>query len=247
MNSISNVLTLSKKELKVTFTSPLVYILTGGFSLVIGWLFYNHILFSKDLYSATLTQSVLGPIFGNMNFIFLFLAPLLTMKSFSEEKKFGTLDLLLMSTISKRQIILGKFIANVATAIFMLLFSLIFPLVLSFSGYNDWGVVVSSYIGIILSIMAYISVGMFASSLTDNQIIAAFSAFAMLFVIILLALSSNASSNYFVGHFFGYLSIPTHAQAFARGAINSYGVVYFISFIAFFLHLILKVLDSRNW
>ena len=247
MTAISNSLAICQKELKDAFVTPLVYVLTGVFCVIIGWLFFNYIILSKDLQSATLTQSVLTPVFGNINFIFLFLAPLLTMKSFAEEKRVGTIDLLQMSQLSAGQIILGKFMANVGVALFMLFFSLVFPLVLAFSGYNDWGIILSNYVGILFSIMAYISVGMFASSLTDNQLIAALLGFAILMVTLLLALSTNASNNYIVGQIFSYFSVAAHFNRFASGAIVSYSLVFYITFIAFFLNLVRVVLGSRNW
>lgn len=247
MSAISKTLAVCQKELKDAFVTPLVYVLTGVFCIIIGWLFFNYILLSKNLHAASLSQSVLIPVFGNINFIFLFLAPLLTMKSFAEEKRVGTIDLLQMSQLTAGQIIAGKFFANVGVALFMLLFSLVFPLVLAFSGHNDWGIIISNYAGIILSIMAYIAVGMFASSLTDNQMIAALVSFALLMVSLLLALSSNASTNYMVGQIFSYFSIPFHFNRFSSGAITSYSIVFFITFITFFLNLVRVVIKARNW
>ncbi len=247
MGLFRSTLAVCQKELKDAFVTPLVYVLTGVFCIIIGWLFFNYILLSKDLQSATLTQSVLSPVFGNINFIFLFLAPLLTMKSFAEEKKAGTIDLLQMSQLNSTQIILGKFLSNVIVTLFMLMFSLVFPLVLAFSGYNDWGIIIANYVGIILSVMAYISVGMFASSVTDNQLIAALSSFAILMVTLLLALSTNASTNYIVGELFSYFSIAVHFNRFASGAVISYSVVFYLTFVAFFLNLVRVVLNARNW
>ena len=172
MNYVQKILILTKKELKDTFTSPLIYILTGLFSFMIGWLFFNYILQSKEMTSATMTQGVITPIFGNINFIFVFLCPLITMRSFAEEKSKHTLDLLLRSQLSEMQIILGKYLSLVTSLFFMLSFTLLFPVILALSGYSDWGVVGSSYVGILLSIMTYTAVGIFCSSLTDNQIVA---------------------------------------------------------------------------
>ncbi|MBT3584602.1 MAG: ABC transporter permease subunit [Halobacteriovoraceae bacterium] len=244
---IRGITTLWKKESRDFFSSPLVYILAGIFCALMGWLFYNYLIASKDITNKTLSMSILIPTYGNMNFIFLFLAPLLTMKLFSEEKKLHTLDLLLQSNLNHFQIIAGKFLAGLTVMLFMLSLTLIFPIILSFSGYNDWGTVASSYAGIVFSIMCYLSVGIFASSLTDNQIVAALSGFGILMFLMLLVLTSNATHNVLLQQIFSYLSTPYHFESFVRGAFRSYNLIYFVSFIGFFFYLTHKSLDSRNW
>ncbi len=241
------VMILAKKELRDAFTSPLIYILTGLFSLMMGWLFFNYLLQSKEMTTTTMTQAVIMPIFGNINFIFIFLCPLITMRSFAEEKKQHTLDLLLRSDLSEMQIILGKFISNILMVFFMLSLTFLFPLILSFSGYSDWGVVASSYLGIALSIMCYTAVGLFCSSLTDNQIVASLLTFCVLLGSMLMVISINATNNYLLALIVQYLTIPFHYEGFTRGLLKSYSFVYFASFLAFFFLLTLKSLQSRKW
>jgi ABC-2 type transport system permease protein len=241
------IMILTKKELKDSFSSPLIYILSGLFSLMMGWLFFNYLLQSKDMTSASMTQAVITPIFGNINFIFIFLCPLITMRSFAEEKKQQTLDLLLRSNLSEMQIILGKFLSNVLMVFFMLSLTLLFPLILAFSGYSDWGVVWSSYLGIALSVMAYISVGLFCSSLTDNQIVASLITFCILLGSMLLVISVNATNNYLLALMIQYLTIPFHYEGFTKGLLRSYSFVYFLSYLSFFFLLTLKSLQSRKW
>jgi ABC-2 type transport system permease protein len=241
------IMLVAKKELKDAFSSPLIYILTGLFSLMMGWLFFNYLLQSREMSTTTMTQGVITPIFGNINFIFIFLCPLITMRSFAEEKRQFTLDLLLRSELTEMQIILGKFISNVAMVLFMLSLTLLFPLILSFSGYSDWGVVWSSYAGIVLSIMAYTSVGLFCSSLTDNQIVASLLTFCILLGSMLLVISVNATNNYLFALLVQYTTIPFHYEGFTRGLLRSYSFVYFLSFLSFFFLLTLKSLQSRKW
>lgn len=247
MTYIKKVMVLTKKELKDSFSSPLIYVLSGLFSLMMGWLFFNYLLQSKQMTTATMSQGVITPIFGNINFIFIFLCPLITMRSFAEEKKQHTLDLLLRSELSEMQIIWGKFLSNTALVLFMLSLTLLFPLILSFSGYSDWGVVWSSYLGIILSVMAYTAVGLFCSSLTDNQIVASLLTFCILLGSMLLVITVNATNNYLLALIVQYTTIPFHYEGFTRGLLRSYSVVYFISFYAFFFLLTLKSLQSRKW
>ena len=244
---MKNIWVLFKKEMRDAFSSPLIYVLAGLFSLIMGWLFFNYLLAAQKLYAETLTATILVPIFGNMNFIFLFLMPLIAMKSFAEEKRRGTLELLFLSDLSEMQIIWGKFLGNLAVTLFLLLFTLVFPVILSFSGYSDWGCVTTSYLGIILSIMCYLAVSLFASSLTSNPIIAAVLSFCILLCLLLLVLSANATNNYLIGMIFRYISVPFHYEGMARGVIKSFNLVYFASFIGFFIFLTKRSLSSRNW
>lgn len=238
---------LVKKELKDAFLSPLIYILSGLFCFMMGWLFFNYLLQAKTLTTATMTQAVITPIFGNINFIFVFLCPLLTMRSFAEEKKQSTLDLLLRSELSEMQIILAKFISNMVLVFFMISFTFVFPIILSISGYSDWGVVGSSYLGVILSIMAYLSVGLFCSSLTDNQIVASLLTFCILLGSMLMVITVNASNNYLLALMVQYLTVPFHYEGFVKGLLRSYSFVYFASYLGFFFLLTLKSLQSRKW
>lgn len=244
---MQKIIVLIKKELKDSFLSPLIYILTGLFCFMMGWLFFNYLLQAKTLTTATMTQAVITPIFGNINFIFVFLCPLITMRSFAEERKQSTLDLLLRSELSEMQIIIGKFISNLVLVFFMISFTFIFPVILAFSGYSDWGVVGSSYLGVLLSVMAYLSVGLFCSSLTDNQIVASLLTFCILLGSMLLVISANATDNYLLALLIQYTTVPFHYEGFTKGLLRSYSLVYFISYISFYFLLTKMSLQSRKW
>lgn len=245
---MKGILVLCHRELKESFTSPLIYILAAMFSGLIGWLFFNYLVASgSEMTNMSLTNSVLVPIFGNMNFMFVFLAPLITMRLLAEEKKQYTLDLLFQSELRHTQIILGKFLAASIQILFLLSLTLIFPIILAFSGYADWGIVTSSYLGIILSVMCYLAVGLFASSLTENQIVAAVLTFCLLLAIMLLVATANATHNTIVAEIFQYLSTPYHFESFVRGSVRSFNLVYFASFMGFFFYGTHLSLDARNW
>lgn len=247
MSLFSGIWIVTKKELSDAFGSSLVYVLTGLFSLLMGWLFFNYVVLSTEMTAGTLLQSVFNPIFGNMNFVFLFFAPLLTMHAFALERKQGTLGLLLLSNLTQTQIILGKFLSAILTAGFMLSFTLILPIIMAFAGYSQWSVILTGYFGIILSICCYVAVGIFASSLTDNPVISAVLSFCILMGMMLLVLSANASENPLVGEILSYFAIPFHYEGFVRGAMKSYNFIYFASVTGFFLWLSERSLESRNW
>ncbi len=238
---------LVAKELRDSFYSPVVYILSALFCLSMGWLFFNYLYASKELTDQTLTQSVLMPIFGNMNFIFLFLAPILTMRSFTEERKLHTLELLLTSRLDHFQIIAAKLISNFLMAAFMISLTFIFPIILSMSGYDHWSIVFSSYAGILLSIFCYLAVGLFASSMSDNFVVSALLGFSILLGIMLLSLTGNATQNVILGQMVKYIAIPYHFESFVTGGMRSYNFVYIFSFIGFFVYLTHIKLESRRW
>lgn len=244
---LSGIFSVIKKELKDSFNSPFIYIIGGLFSLLIGWLFFNYVIAAKDLTSLNITNAVLAPVFGNINLFFLFLAPLLTMGLITEERKNHTLELLFLSKLTSMQIVLAKFVAAVISVMFLLFFTLIFPSIIAISGYSDWGIVISTYLGFMFSTMCYLSVGLFASSLTDNQIVAAFLGFSILIFFMLLAVSANATNNWMLAQIAQYFSIAVHFETFVRGEVRSYDVIYFLSFIGFFLWLTKESLESRKW
>lgn len=238
---------LLKRELHETFSSPLIYILAALFSALMGWLFYNYLINSQELTELSLSDSVIRPLFGNMNSLFLFVAPLMTMRSFAGETKQNTLSLLLLSKLSDGQIIAAKILAASLATLFILLFTLVFPIIVSFSGFSDWGLIFTSYLGLLLSIVCYLSVGIFFSSLTDNQIIAAISTFCFLIFLMLIVVTANASNNFIVIQLVSYFSIPFHLEGMVGGVVRSYSLVYFFSFIIFFTFLTSKSLDRRRW
>ncbi|MBF0297230.1 MAG: ABC transporter permease subunit [Oligoflexia bacterium] len=247
MSAIFNIYFLSRKELKSYFLSPLAYLLSAFFIFLMGWIFFHSLLISKENYTLSLTTSVIRPIFGNMNFLFLVIAPLITMRLFTEEKRDHTIDLLLSSKLTHLQIILGKFLAAIVVVLFMIMLTMIFPLILAIAGYSDWPMIITSYIGSILNVMAYLALGIFISSLTENQIVCALLTFCVLIFLVIVSQSANIMSNFMLAQIVSYIGLPTHLIPFTNGAIDISSTVYYFSFIAFFLFLTHKVLDSRKW
>ena len=244
---IKGTLVLFKKDLMDAFNSPFIYIIASLFSLIIGWLFFNYVIAAKDLTSLSITNAVLAPVFGNINLFFIFLSPMLTMGLLTQERKNHTLELLLLSKLNSSQIVIGKFLAGISMAWFLLLLTIIFPVMIGLTGHGDLGMIISTYVGFSFTLMCFISVGLFASSLTDNPIVAAFMGFAFLMLVMLLAVSLNATNNWMLGEIAQYLSIAHHFESFVRGEIRSYDIVYFLSFTGFFLWLTKESLETRKW
>ena len=236
-----------KKEMADQLRSPFIYILAALFSLIVGWPFYNRIILARQWTTGTLLDSVMQPTFGDMISLFLFFSPLITMRCFAEEKKQHTLNLLFLSHCSHFQIIMGKFLSAMSISFFILGPTFVFPCILAFSGYSHWGLVGVSYLGILLSIACYTSVGLFTSGLTENQILSALLSFTILLGFMLVVLVGNASQNDFLAQMFSYVSIHFHLGSFLRGAVVSYSFVFYLSFVGFFIFLTERSLDSRNW
>lgn len=235
------------KELKDYFTSPLVYVIASLFSGLMGLIFYNYLVSSNEVTNLSIIDSILLPTFGAMNFLLMFIVPLLTMGQFSEEKKNQTLDLLMMSNMSGIDIILGKFISTFLVVFFLVGLTFIYPIILGASGFSDWGLVATNYLAIYLSVMAYISVGLFASTLSENQIISVVVTFCILFALLLLINMAQVTDNYIVGLIIQYFSIGYHHAHFSRGQIVSFNFVYYLSFVGFFFFLTHKSVEARKW
>ncbi len=235
------------KELKQKFRSPWIYALASAFNFVIGWLFFNRLHLSAANPQGGLEQEVLLPLVGNINFLLFLISPILCMKSFSLESKNYTLPLLYMSKLSDIQIYVAKFLSNFLEALFLLAFSLVIPLILFFSGYDNWGLVMALYFGVILCLSTYLVISIFASSLSSNLMISLLGSYGILFVFFLASGVSSVQENVILSQLFSYFSLATHVEMIFRGMLVSYDLFYFISLLLFFFLLTIKSMESRKW
>jgi len=246
-----------KKEIIITFSSPIFYAATFVFLVVCGYFFYTSaILYTIRSFQAgqnpflaerlNLSDFVVKPFFGDMAVVLLFMLPLLTMRSYAEEKKTGTIELLFTYPISDGAALAGKFAASVFTLLAMLLGTLMHLVLLQTFAHLDWGLIASGYLGILLVGASFIAVGTFTSSLTENQIIAAVLSFGafLLFWIIGWAKSFAGPT---LGPILEHLSIVVHLDGFVKGLIDSRDLVFYLLFIFFWLFLTLRFLNTRFW
>ena len=232
---------IAKREFKTFFDSLAAYILLVvflGLSGFFTWLFGSDIFF--------IGQATLGPFFSVAYWTLFFFIPALTMKSLAEEKRSGTLELLLTKPITDWQVITGKFLAVFMLIAVALLLTLPYYFSLSFLGSVDHGSVWSGYFGMLLMSMTLISIGLFASSVTNNQIVAFLLALfiGVFFLIIFDVLSGSFSGS--LAYFFNYLSLSTHYESISRGVIDSKDIIFFISVTLIGLILADSVLSKRN-
>ena len=235
---MKTILTIFYREYKSYFSSPIAYIFIVGFLTISGLLFGLNLLASQ---AATLRYFL-----GNTIFILVFIIPALTMRLFSEEKKEGTLEILMTLPVKDYKVILGKFFAALTFYMLMLALTVTFPLTIYFLGTPDIGIIIANYIGLVLFGASLISIGLYASLLTENQIVA----FMITMGIILVLFFFHALGNILgesLSQIIEYISLNTHFEDFSKGVIDSKDVMYYLSVIFIFLFLSLNTLESRKW
>jgi len=176
----------------------------------------------------------------------MFFVPAVTMRLISEEKRSGTIEVLLTLPVRDYEIILGKFLAGLILIVVAVILTFIYVLILSGIGDFDYGSVVSGYIGLILLGAAYLSIGVFTSSLTENQIVAFITGFVIIFALFMLD-KVLVFMPTLLASFFEYLSVSYHFSNISRGVIDSRDLIYYLSLIFFFLFLAVRALESRKW
>lgn len=255
-----NIWVIAKRELNAYFYSPIAYVVTTIFVLVSGFFFHNilsiYSFYSMDAvqnqYMAeglNFTEGIFNPLFSNMSIIMLLIMPLLTMRLLAEEKKSGTFELLLTYPLRDIETVIGKFLACLLVFSVMIGLTLAYPVYLSFLGDIEFGPLLASYLGLLLMGGACIALGLFASSLTSNQIVAAAMSFGVLILFWLIGFSAysiEAESPMLAG-FLRHISLLEHFDNFTKGVIDSRDVIYYLNFTIFWLFLTLRSLESSKW
>jgi ABC-2 type transport system permease protein len=253
--AVSNILAIAHKELKGYFASPIAYIVIGLFALMFGYFFYALVAYfdrqsmqmmSMGGQSVNVNEQLIRPVFLNATVIFLFVLPMVTMRTYSEEKRSGTIELLLTAPLTDFQIIAGKFLGAMGLYAAMLAITLPHIGLLFWFGNPEWIPIAVTYLGLLLMGGCFISVGLLVSSLTKNQIVAVmatFTVFLMLWVINWIASFTGPRAQ----EILNYLSITDHLDDFTRGVLDTKHLVYYLSFIAFGLYLTMRSVDTERW
>ena len=254
MSGVSAVL---RKELTIYYATPIFYLMGFFFLLVQGYLFFFIYFTYFQTASFQVAQnpqlaSMLDPFqvvfrsfFEDLGFILLLLTPILTMRLLAEEKRSGTAELIFTYPLPDYAVILGKFLAAFAVFATFVFFTLCYPVIFAFLTTMDWGQVASGYLGVLLLGGACLALGLFASSLTQNQIIAAISAFALLLLFWLIGAQQDMGSA--PGGILAAISLREHLPNLAKGVIDTKDLLFYICFTYFFLFLTKRQLESRRW
>lgn len=239
---MKNILPILKKELKSYFNSPIAYILVVTFLVFSSiWVFFLQSFFAGNVAS-------LRNFFSVIPIVFIIVMPALTMRSWAEEKKLGTMEVLMTLPFRESTLVIGKFLAALCLLVIMIALTLPIPLLLSQFGDFDWGEILGQYIGVVLLGSAGISVGLFVSSLMANQI----SSFLIsLFVLLVLTLVSQVNRVFAVppwaAEAVNFISFGHHFTNFQRGLIDTRDLLYYGIVSALFLYLNTKTLVFRKW
>ncbi len=234
----SNIKTIYSKELKSYFNSPIAYIVIIVFLAIVGY-FFTSSLFSNNM-------ATLRGMFDMVPFVFLFFIPAITMRSFSEEKKQGTIELLLTKPVKEYELVIGKFLSAFVLMVVTLLPTLFYVAAVLFMGETDKGALIGGYLGLILMGAIYIGVGIFASSLTENQVIAFIISFVAVFALFMMGKVLQQISPGLVSTV-EFLSADYHYSNISRGVIDTRDLFYYFSLIFLTVFLTKTSIESRKW
>jgi gliding motility-associated transport system permease protein len=251
-----NILTICKKELKSYFASPIAYLLMAIFAVIFGFFFYSATAFFviRGMESQMMGRGqpmdvnewVIRPLLSNASVIGLFLVPMITMRLFAEEKRSGTMELLLTSPIRDYEIIIGKFLGAWLMYACVVAISALNIGVLFLFGRPDWKPILIGYLGLILQGGALLAIGSFISTTTRNQIIAGGATFATCLLLWVMDWVSAYNQEAWA-KVFSYLSIVQHFEPFSKGVVDTKDLVFFVSLIFFGLFLTARSLESLRW
>jgi ABC-2 type transport system permease protein len=245
---------IAGKELRSYFASPIAYIIIGFFLLPFGVFFYLYLAdFVKNSMqqaqfggAMNINQQVIRYVLQNATVIILFMMPMITMRTYSEEKRSGTIELLLTSPITDVQIIVGKFFGALGLYLAMLSVTLPYMGILFYYGNPEWRPLLAAYLGLVLMGGTFVSLGLLISSTTNNQIVAgvvSFVVFLLLWIVGWFADSAGPT----IGPITSWLSITEHFDDFSKGIIDTKHVLYYLSLITFGLFLTAKSVDTERW
>lgn len=222
------------------FNSPIAYIFIGVFLVVGNWLYFKNFFL--------IGQVSMRAYFDLLPWIFLFLSPAITMRLWAEEKKTGTVEFLLTLPVTDWQVVLAKFFSSLAFVFIALMLTTTLPITLAILGNMDWGPIIGGYLGALFLGGAYLSLGLFISSLTKNQIIAFILGLVACFMAFIIGADFVLiGAPRFAVPIMKFLGLGSHFYSIAKGVIDSKDIIYYGSFIFIFLWLNARVIQSRGW
>jgi ABC-2 type transport system permease protein len=248
-----------KKELRIYFTTPLAYAILFVFLLVTGFFFYVYFSgFAMVSMQAAMnpqlgrdvniTEWVMRPLFTSFISIILFLSlvPMITMRLFAEERRSGTIELLLTYPVRDGAVLAAKFLAALALYGAMLLLTLLYPAMLRYFTPLEWGPLLTMYLGLLLMGATFLSIGLFFSAVTENQIVASLATFAMLLLLWSIGFAAESVGGV-TGKILQHLSVVERFDSFSKGLLDTKDVIYFVNVTLLALFLTLRALEARRW
>ena len=253
---MKNILVICRKELRSYFASPIAYLLMAIFAVIFGFFFYSataifvvrgmEAQMSGRGFPMDVNEWVIRPLLMNASVVGLFLIPMITMRLYAEEKRSGTIELLLTSPVRDIEVIIGKWLAALLMYACVLGISAINIAVLFAYGKPDWKPILVAYLGLVLQGGCMLAIGTFISTLTRNQIIAAGATFAVCLLLWVLDWVSAYETST-MGKVISYCSVVTHFEPFAKGVLDTKDIVFYLSMTFFGLFLTARSMESLRW
>jgi ABC-2 type transport system permease protein len=235
---LRNTVTIASRELRSYFISPVAYAVGFFFLLILGaWFYFITVL---ELHQAGMTGT-----FKMLGYLLVPVAAVITMHLFSEERRSGTIELLMTYPVNDLEVVLGKYLASLLLYAFVLILTIQYPIFLGIFGNPDWGIVLTGYIGTFLIGAAFLAMGVLASALTRSPVVAAIICLLMLFALRFLAAGSTLGGG--LGKVFRYLSFSGQLDNFSSGLIDTRDIVYLGSFLIFTLFTAIRVIEINRW
>jgi ABC-2 type transport system permease protein len=230
--------TVAKREIRAYFNSPVAYIVVTVFMLIVGYLYWSQLFLEK--------QTELRYYFSLTPLVFTFILPAITMRLFAEEKGSGTLEMLITMPVRDWEVVLGKFLAGMAMLAAIVFMTMFYGVTLSLLGPVDKGPMITGYLGLLLMGGSYIAIGVMASSLTRNQIVAFILAFAISFAFFIFGQVVQYVPDW-LAPVLSFLSMGNHFDSLSRGVVDSRDVIYYLSVMVVSLVIATASLESRKW
>lgn len=237
------------RELRAYFFSPLAYVISTFFLLINGYVFVLIVSFLNDP-RASGSTTPLKLFFGDTLFfwlVMLFVTPILTMRLISEERKSGTIESLMTAPVSEAEVVTGKFLAALGFFLFLWLPTVVYVVIIARHSEVDWGPILSGYLGILGVGAVFLATGIFASSFTKNQIVAAIITFAILIFFFAIAFVENLATSEPLKDVLGYINLLQHTDDFGKGIVDTRRLIYYLSTTVLFLFLTSRALEAKKW
>ncbi len=237
---MKNILTLSRRELAAYFLSPLAYVIMTAFLIFSGYFFYTTLRYMSD-------ASVMREILGLLGFTSMIISTMVTMRLLAEEKRSGTLETLMTAPVTETEVVVAKYLSALLFFMALITPTLAYVVLLGVWGNPDYGPIISGYVGLVCMTGVFLSIGIWVSSLTSNQIVAVILTFIILLIGWVIGFAGEFFTQEYVKSIFKFIGFVQHFESFGKGLIDSRDVIYCLSMVVFFLFLTVRTLESRRW
>ena len=237
---MKNIITLSRRELASYFLSPLAYVIMTAFLVFSGYFFYTTLRYMAD-------AMVIREILGLLGFTSLIISTMITMRLLAEEKRSGTLETLMTAPVTETEVVVSKYISALLFFMALIAPTAAYVILLDVWGNPDYGPIISGYVGLVCMTGVFLSIGLWVSSMTSNQIVAVILTFVILLIGWVIGFAGDFFSQEYIKNTFKFIGFVQHFDSFGKGLIDTRDVIYCLSTIIFFLFLTVRTLESRRW